>query len=111
MIQIQLSKIEKPLLETVNNEPQFKDLFSSVCNNGVLVPITCRENGDSKYTIIDGRQRYLASILAGKESIPVEVVTMTQEQLDEHKRISSVFKINTDPKDYAKHLLILLCRE
>ena len=75
-------------------------LTDSVKQYGVLQPIIVRRIGD-KYEIIAGERRYRASVLAGKETVPVIVRNMTDKESAEIALIENIQRKELTPIEEA----------
>jgi ParB family chromosome partitioning protein len=62
------------------DDTELQELANSIRENGVIQPIIVREVADSRYEIIAGERRYRASKLAGLDTIPVVIRTLTDEE-------------------------------
>ncbi len=62
-----------------NNE-ELTDLCESICESGIIKPLTVREAKNGKYTIISGERRLRAAMLAGYETLPCILMKMTDEE-------------------------------
>ena len=82
------------------NEDDDLSLTDSVKQYGVLQPIIVRTIGD-KYEIIAGERRYRASVLAGKETVPVIVKNMTDKESAEIALIENVQRKELTPIEEA----------
>ena len=82
------------------NEEDDLGLTDSVKEYGVLQPIMVRTIGD-KYEIIAGERRYRASVLAGKETIPVIVRNMTDKESAEVALIENIQRKELTPIEEA----------
>lgn len=76
---------------------------------GVLNPINVqRKNdpatGEPYFELVDGLHRWTAAIEAGLETIPAQVVEMTQIETMQAQLIANVHKVETRPVDYTKQL-------
>lgn len=94
------------------NYIQFVDAVKDV---GILNPISVREvkdatTGEIFYGIIEGLHRYTASLDAGKETIPAQVMTMDDAEVEEAQIIGNIHKIETTPVQYSKALQRLMGR-
>jgi ParB/RepB/Spo0J family partition protein len=108
---------ENPVaLRSVNRQSEdYLGLLDSVRKRGVLIPILVREVEDpiSKekfYGISDGLHRYTATLDAGLNDIPAQVINMTDAEVEEAQVIANVQKIETKPVEYSKHLQRILGR-
>ena len=89
------------------NQPrrQFDDaeeleLSDSIKKHGVIQPIVVRAVGD-KYEIIAGERRYKASVLAGKETVPVIVKNLSDKDSAEIALIENIQRKNLSPIEEA----------
>ena len=82
------------------NEEDDLGLTDSVKEYGVLQPIIVRTIGD-KYEIIAGERRYRASVLAGKDTVPVIVRNMTDRESAEVALIENVQRKELTPIEEA----------
>lgn len=92
---------------------QYLQLVDSVKSRGVLNAINVRElkdatSGEVFYGIVDGLHRYTASLDAGKETIPAQVMAMNAAEALEAQIIGNIHKIETKPVEYSKALQRLL---
>jgi ParB/RepB/Spo0J family partition protein len=106
---------ENPVaLRGVNRQTeQYQGLLESVKSKGVINPIAVREvkdatTGEMFYGIIEGLHRYTASLDAGKETIPAQVLNMNDAEVQEAQIIGNIHKIETKPVEYSKALQRLL---
>lgn len=49
---------------------EFEELKKSIVELGIIDPLTVKESGEDRYTIISGHQRYKASLELGLEKLP-----------------------------------------
>jgi len=88
-------------------EEQLKELSQSIEAQGVIQPIVVRERAvqDSttgiKYEIIAGERRWRASQLAGLDSIPVVIKTMTDADAVAIALIENIQRENLNPLEEA----------
>ena len=88
-------------------EEQLKELSQSIESQGVIQPIVVRERAvqDSttgiKYEIIAGERRWRASQLAGLDSIPVVIKTMTDADAVAIALIENIQRENLNPLEEA----------
>ena len=71
-------------------EDEMAQLVESIQENGVISPITLRDNGDGTYMIIAGERRFRASKMAGLERIPAYIRTAKDEQVMEWALIENI---------------------
>lgn len=82
---------------------------------GVLNPINVREakdpdTGELVYGLIDGLHRFTAAQDAGLETIPAQVVTMSDAEILEAQIMANVHKVETKAAEYSKQLLRILAQ-
>ena len=82
------------------DEEEILELSDSIKEHGVIQPIVVRTIGD-KYEIIAGERRYKASVLAGKESVPVIVKNLNDKDSAEVALIENVQRKNLTPIEEA----------
>ena len=109
---------ENPVaLRPVDRENEdYLGLVASIRKDGVLNPIVVREVEDPEkpgaklYGLIDGLQRYNASLDAGIKEIPAHITTADQARIEEMQIIANAQKIETRPVQYAQQIARLLER-
>ena len=62
------------------DEYELQELANSIKEHGVIQPLVVREIGVSRYEIIAGERRYRASIIAGLDSVPVVIRSITDQE-------------------------------
>lgn len=82
------------------DEEEILELSDSIKEHGVIQPIVVRTIGD-KYEIIAGERRYKASVLAGKETVPVIVKNLNDRDSAEIALIENVQRKNLTPIEEA----------
>ena len=82
------------------DEDEILELSDSIKEHGVIQPIVVRTIGD-KYEIIAGERRYKASVLAGKETVPVLVRNLNDKESAEVALIENVQRKNLTPIEEA----------
>ncbi len=82
------------------DEEEILELSDSIKEHGVIQPIVVRQVGD-KYEIIAGERRYKASVLAGKETIPVIIRNLNDKDSAEIALIENVQRKNLTPIEEA----------
>ncbi len=82
------------------DEEQILELSDSIKEHGVIQPIVVRTIGN-KYEIIAGERRYKASILAGKEKVPVVIKNLNDRDSAEIALIENVQRKNLTPIEEA----------
>lgn len=64
----------------VRDDEEMERLAESIAENGVLVPLTVRGAGAERYELVSGHRRKRAAELAGLESVPCIVRTMSDDE-------------------------------
>ena len=82
------------------DEEEILELSDSIKEHGVIQPIVVRAIGD-KYEIIAGERRYKASVLAGRETVPVIVKNLNDKDSAEIALIENVQRKNLSPIEEA----------
>jgi len=108
----------KVALRTVDKEKEdYQGLVSSIKESGVLNSIAVKEakikdktTGVERdmYQIIDGLQRYCASVDAGLSEIPVQIFDADEAEALELQIEGNVHRVETKPIQYSKQLLKIL---
>lgn len=65
---------------TYFNNEELADLRESICECGIIKPLTVRETKNGNYMIISGERRCRAAVLAGFDSVPCILMKMTDEE-------------------------------
>ena len=82
------------------DEEEILELSDSIREHGVIQPLVVRTIGD-KYEIIAGERRYKASVLAGKETVPVIVKNLNDKDSAEIALIENIQRKNLTPIEEA----------
>ncbi len=82
------------------DEEEILELSDSIKEHGVIQPLVVRTIGD-KYEIIAGERRYKASVLAGKETVPVIVKNLNDKDSAEIALIENIQRKNLTPIEEA----------
>ena len=82
------------------DEEEILELSDSIKEHGVIQPLVVRTIGD-KYEIIAGERRYKASVLAGKDTVPVIVKNLNDKDSAEIALIENVQRKNLTPIEEA----------
>lgn len=64
----------------VRDDEEMERLAESIVENGVLVPLTVRASGPERYELVSGHRRKRAAELAGLESVPCIVRSLTDDE-------------------------------
>lgn len=113
LTEIRASKIA---LRDVNLDSQeFIELVDSIKSQGVISAVSLRritqqETGDDgkKFILVDGLQRYSASIQAGKTTIPAQIIDRDEAESLVTQIIGNAHRIETKPIDYQKAVIRIL---
>lgn len=94
----------------------FIGLVDSIRNEGVLNPINVRsfkdpDSGEDLFSIVDGLHRYTASLEAGKDSIPAQILTHDASKDLMLQLIANVHKVETKPVEYSRQLTRILAAD
>lgn len=82
------------------NDSKLNELADSIAEHGVFQPILVRPIGD-KYEIILGERRYKASVIAGKKTIPAQIVQMDDKTSSQIALIENVQREDLTPIEEA----------
>ncbi len=87
---------------------QYIELVDSIRIRGVLNPILVRElgkeDGEMFYSLVDGLQRFTASADAGRESVPAQIIELSDAQVLEAQIIANLHRVEMKPVQYSKQL-------
>jgi ParB family chromosome partitioning protein len=99
----------KEMLRGCNKKADaYVELVQSVKSKGILTPISVRDLGDGTFGLVDGLQRWNASLDLGLNEIPAQVITISDGEILEAQIVANAQKIETRPVEYTKALLRLL---
>jgi len=105
---VKLKDILKPPSEFVDkNSKEYKAFVESVKELGVLSPVILAPKGE-KFQLVTGLVRYHASLDCGKKTIPAEIKSMSDVEIEEMQLLVCAHKITTTPVEYATALKRLL---
>ena len=82
------------------DEEEILELSDSIKEHGVIQPLVVRTIGD-KYEIIAGERRYKASVLAGKDTVPVIIKNLNDKDSAEIALIENIQRKNLTPIEEA----------
>ena len=83
------------------NEEALMELAQSIRENGLIQPITVREDEEG-YEIIAGERRYKACILAGHSEVPCNVMSADEQKLAELALVENIQRENLTSIEEAK---------
>jgi ParB/RepB/Spo0J family partition protein len=94
---------------------KYLQLVDSIKQHDVLNPITVREidpapDGTKLYSVCDGLHRFTASNDAGKSTIPCQVISKSDAEVEEAQIIANFHKVETKPAEYSKQLNRIVLR-
>lgn len=95
---------------------EYKELVDSIRAVGIINPISVREiqnpdpAGEQLYSVCDGLHRFTAACDGGLDTIPCQVVTKDDAQVEEAQIIANIHKIETKPAQYSKQLNRMVLR-
>ncbi len=84
------------------DEAKLQELALSIKASGVIQPIVVREIADSRYQLITGERRWLASKIAGKSTIPAYVRQASDEQAMEMTIVENLQRADLNPMEQAR---------
>ena len=83
------------------DEESLRDLSESIKVHGLLQPITVKNNGNGKFTIIAGERRWRASQIAGIKKVPVNIINIGDKNLFELALVENVQREDLNPVEAA----------
>lgn len=83
------------------DEYALMELAQSIKENGLIQPITVREDKEG-YEIIAGERRYRACLIAGYQEIPAYIMSPTEEQAAQMALVENVQRENLSAIEEAK---------
>ncbi|MDD6192074.1 MAG: ParB/RepB/Spo0J family partition protein [Lachnospiraceae bacterium] len=86
----------------VVNDEKMKEMIESIKQYGVLMPGIVRERAEGGYEIIAGHRRKLASEMAGKETMPVIIRDITDDEATIIMVDSNIQREDILPSEKAK---------
>lgn len=89
------------------NQESLLDLAQSIRENGLIQPITLREN-NGKYEIVAGERRYRACQLAGMVEVPATLMNATEQQMAELALVENIQRDNLSAIEEAKAFLQIM---
>jgi ParB family chromosome partitioning protein len=84
------------------NEDQLAELAASITANGVVQPILVRPQANGRFQLIAGERRWLASQLAGKDTIPAILRQVSDEQAMEITIVENLQRADLNPMEQAR---------
>lgn len=90
--------------EFEDSESSLAEMAESIKAVGVLQPVLVRPLPSGRYELVAGERRYRASRLAGKDTIPVLIREMTDEQVEEAQLAENIQRKNLTQMEIARRL-------
>ena len=87
------------------DEAALNELAASIRATGVVQPILVRpvvKDGDTRYQLIAGERRWLASQRAGKQTVPAVIKRVSNEQAMEMTIVENLQREDLNPMEQAK---------
>lgn len=89
------------------NEDAIKELAESIKENGLIQPISVRQNGDT-FEIIAGERRYRALCYLQADSIPCFVLDVDDSQMAEMALVENIQREDLSAIEEAKAFVVML---
>ena len=102
--EIPLADIERNPYQTRTrfDEAQLAELAASIVATGVIQPVLVRPLPGGRFQLIAGERRWLASKMAGKESIPGILRQVSDEQAMEMTIVENLQRTDLNPMEQAR---------
>lgn len=84
------------------DEAKLAELAASIAASGVVQPVVVRKQGNGQYTLVAGERRWLASIKAGKATIPAVVREVSDTQAMEMTIVENLQRADLNPMEQAR---------
>lgn len=84
------------------SESSLKELAESIKAQGVLAPLLVRELETARYEIIAGSRRFRAAQMAGGDTVPVRVVSLSDAEAQIAMAIENLQRENIHPLEEAR---------
>lgn len=112
-VPLSLIRTNPAALRTVDHEGvEFQEILESVRAHGVLQTVTLRRSTPEetakdakKYVLIDGLQRFTASMETGKETIPAVIKDIDEASAMAMQLMSNAIRVDTKPIEFMKHII------
>ncbi len=103
-LEIALEQIDRSphQTRTVFDEMKLKELAASIAVSGVVQPIVVRPLAGGRYQLITGERRWLASMEAGKATIPAIVREVNDVQSMEMNIVENLQRADLNPMEQAR---------
>ncbi len=98
------------LRDVQQDNPGFNELVDSITVNGVINAIAVRPSTvtPGMFTLVEGTQRYGASKLAGRKTIPAQILSISEFEAWKFQIMGNANRVETKRTDFAKTLQRLL---
>ena len=102
--EIPLDAIERNPFQTRTrfDEAALAELAASIASTGVVQPILVRPLPDSRFQLIVGERRFLASQKAGKQTIPAIIRAVSDQQAMEITIVENLQRADLNPMEQAR---------
>ena len=102
--EIAVEQIDRNPFQTRANvdEAALRELAASITATGVLQPVLVRPLANSRFQLIAGERRWLASKLAGKPTVPAIIRHASDEQAMEMTIIENLQRADLNPMEQAR---------
>jgi ParB family transcriptional regulator, chromosome partitioning protein len=111
VVNLSIDFIEKNPYQTryVFDEGMLVELRDSIKEHGVVQPVVVRpaDGGDGRYILVLGERRLRASKMAGRETIPALVRTLSPQQAAEMTVLENVVRADLNPVEQAEAFRVL----
>ncbi|AGB28238.1 ParB-like partition protein [Prevotella dentalis DSM 3688] len=90
------------------NEDALQELANSICEIGIIQPITLRQTAENRFQIIAGERRWRASQIAGLKTVPAYIRTIKDENVMEMALVENIQREDLNSIEIAlayEHLL------
>lgn len=84
------------------DQVKLAELAQSIASTGVVQPVVVRIAKDGRFQLIAGERRWLASKLAGKQTIPATVREASDEQAMEMNIVENLQRTDLNPMEQAR---------
>ncbi len=111
VVNLSIELIDKNPYQTryVFDEEMLIELRDSIKEHGVVQPVVVRpaQAGDGRYILVLGERRLRASKMAGKDTIPALVRTLSPQQAAEMTVLENVVRADLNPLEQAEAFRVL----
>ena len=103
-LEISIESVEKNPFQTRTrfDESALDELSSSIQTSGVIQPVVVRPLPSGRYQLITGERRLLASIRAGKQTLPAIIRKVSDEQTLEMTIVENLQRADLNPMEQAR---------